>query len=97
MEDKKGLIERTRGVIGDRRVIRGWGHGDGMGPWLSRAHIRGPGSMAASPPVHWLGLVPKASRSCVAELWPSSIERKSPICPVEFLPFLPGQLRGSEA
>lgn len=52
MEDKKGLIERTRGVIGDRRVIRGWGHGDGMGPWLSRAHIQGPGSVAASSPVH---------------------------------------------
>lgn len=70
--------------------------GDGMGPWLSRAHIQGPGSVAASPPVHWLGLVPKASRSCVAELWPGSFERKSPVCPAEFLPFLPGQLRGSE-
>lgn len=35
---------------------------------------------------HWLGLAPKDSKSCTAELWPSSAERKSPVCPAEFSP-----------
>lgn len=35
---------------------------------------------------HWLGLAPEASRSRTIEVWPSSADRKSPVCPAEFSP-----------
>lgn len=48
-----------------------WAPGDGGHHWLAS---------------HWLGLAPKASRSCMAEPWPSSAERKSAVCPSGFSP-----------
>lgn len=56
-------------------AVQGWG----SGPWF-----RGVASSLVH--THWLGLAPKASRSCTAELWPSSADRKSPVCPAEFSP-----------
>lgn len=90
--DEKELIEKSRGVTGERRVIRKWEWvmmERGLWkrePWLSGTDTRDPGSVRASPRVHsMVGLAPKASRSRMAELWPSSAEKGS-VCPAEFSP-----------
>lgn len=91
---QEGVNPENKGEItGARRVIKMEGCHEGVGLWGGK-----PGSQAlwGSGPgerwghrhrsTHWLGLAPKVSKSCTAELWPSSAERKSPVCPAEFSP-----------
>lgn len=84
--ENKGDITEARRVIRMEGYMREWSLG--RKAWLS-------GSLGLRPrgavghrrrSTHWLGLAPKVSKSCTAELWPSSAERKSPVCPAEFSP-----------
>lgn len=57
---------------------------EGTGLWKGICGLRVLGYWNLS--THWLGLAPKASRRRTVEVWPSSADRKSPVCPAEFSP-----------